>query len=101
LRNPDHHVKELFGRDEYHHGAPFDGNVARGTLKKGENVIVLKVCQNNQTDSWAQNWQFQMRLCDETGAALPVMQKAAIDGKPQTVKLGFNPNPMEPKEEKK
>ena len=35
--------KELFGRDEYHHGAPFDANVTRGTLKAGENVIVLKV----------------------------------------------------------
>ena len=37
------------GHDEYHHGAPFDGIVGKGVLKKGENVVVLKVCQNDQT----------------------------------------------------
>jgi hypothetical protein len=93
--------KELFGRDEYHHGMPFDAHIGRGTLKAGENVIVLKVCQNNQTDSWAQDWRFQMRVCDETGGALPVQQRAIIDGQPKLVKLGYNPKPADPKEEKK
>ncbi len=92
--------KELFGRDEYHHGVTFDGNVAKGTLKKGENVIVLKVCQNNQKEEWAQDWLFQMRLCDDTGGALPLQQKFTENGEPKTVKLGYNPNPTEPKEEK-
>jgi len=90
--------KELYAREEYHHGAPFDASVGKGTLKKGENVIVLKVCQNNQTESWAQNWFFQMRVCDETGGPLPLKQKTA-DGK--LVPLGFIANPTEPKEEKK
>ncbi len=93
--------KELFGRDEYHHGVTFDGNVGRGTLKKGENVVVLKVCQNNQREEWAQRWQFQMRLCDATGAALPVRQKVQLAGRPQLVRLGFipesAPNPQEKK----
>lgn len=94
--------KELFGRDEYHHGAPFDANIGRGTLKAGDNVIVLKVCQNNQTDSWAQSWQFQMRVCDDTGGPLPLKQKATTaDGKTETLPVGYNPNPSEPKEEKK
>ena len=43
-------AKMLFERDEYHHGAPFDAMVGKGTLKKGENVIVLKVCQNDQKE---------------------------------------------------
>lgn len=90
--------KELYAREEYHHGAPFDASVGKGTLKKGENVLVLKVCQNNQTESWAQNWFFQMRVCDETGGPLPLKQKTA-DGK--LVPLGFIANPTEPKEEKK
>src|SRR5207253_7912907 len=78
--------KELFGRDEYHHGAPFDAHVGRGTLKKGENVIVLKVCQNDQKEPWAQEWKFQMRVCDETGGALPLQQKAVADGAAKLVK---------------
>jgi hypothetical protein len=93
--------KELFGRDEYHHGAPLDAHVGRGVLKKGENVIVLKVCQNDQKDSWAQSWQFQMRVCDETGGALPLEQKATIDGKTKTVKLGWQAETAPDKEEKK
>lgn len=90
--------KELYAREEYHHGSPFDASVGKGTLKKGENVLVLKVCQNNQTESWAQNWFFQMRVCDDTGGPLPLKQKTA-DGK--LVPLGFIANPTEPKEEKK
>ncbi|MCE9561702.1 MAG: hypothetical protein K8U57_06565 [Planctomycetes bacterium] len=92
--------KELFGRDEYHHGSPFDGNVGRGTLRKGENVLVVKVCQNNQTDSWAQDWRFQMRVCDDTGGPLAgVSQISTLDGKP--VPLGFIPAQPANTEDKK
>jgi hypothetical protein len=90
--------KELYAREEYHHGSPFDASIGKGTLQKGENVIVLKVCQNNQQEAWAQNWFFQMRVCDDTGGPLPLKQKTA-DGK--LVPLGFIANPTEPKEEKK
>ncbi|MBA4066238.1 MAG: hypothetical protein C0501_21485 [Isosphaera sp.] len=94
--------KEIFGRDEYHHGDPFDAHTGRGTLKKGENVVVVKVCQNDQPQPWAQRWQFQVRVCDDTGGALPLEQKAVVDGQPKTVKLGYNPTPAaDPKEEKK
>lgn len=64
--------KELFAREEYHHGDRFDQYVAKGTLKPGKNEILLKVCQNNQTDSWAQVWHFQFRIADTTGGAVPV-----------------------------
>lgn len=93
--------KRLFAREEYHHGAPFDAHVGKGTLQKGENLLLLKVCQNNQTEQWAQNWQFQMRVCDATGGPLPLKQKVTTDGKEQTIKLGFIANPVEEKEEKK
>ncbi len=63
--------KEVFAREEYHHGDRFDQYTARGTLKAGKNEILVKVCQNNQTDSWAQDWQFQLRLADATGGAVP------------------------------
>jgi hypothetical protein len=90
--------KELFGRDEYHHGAPFDAHVGRGTLRKGENVIVLKVCQNDQKEDYAQVWFFQARVCDDTGGPLPLTQKASINGKEQSIKLGFIPESAEKKE---
>jgi hypothetical protein len=94
--------KELFGRDEYHHGAPFDANIGKGTLKKGPNVIVLKVCQNDQKESWAQDWKFQVRVCDDTGGPISgVMQLVNDNGERKSIKLGFNPNPTEEKEEKK
>jgi hypothetical protein len=89
--------KELFGRDEYHHGAPLDAHTGRGTLKKGENVLVLKVCQNNQTDSWAQAWQFQMRVCDSTGGPLAGVKQLPANSE-TPVQLGFIKTPA--KEEK-
>jgi hypothetical protein len=64
--------KELFAREEYHHGQRFDQYVSAGVLEPGRNEILLKVCQNNQTESWAQDWKFQVRLCDFTGGALPI-----------------------------
>ena len=64
--------KEVFGLEEYHHGDRFDQYVGRGTLEAGTNAILVKMAQNNQTEPWAQDWKFQLRLCDETGGALPV-----------------------------
>lgn len=89
--------KELAGRDEYHHGAAFDALVGKGTLKKGENVIVVKVCQNDQKEQWAQNWFFQVRVCDDTGGPLPLKQKAGDKLQP----LGFVAETESKKEDKK
>ena len=36
----------------------------------GTNVILLKICQNEQTESWAQDWEFQLRVCDGLGTAV-------------------------------
>lgn len=63
--------KEIFGREEYHHGMRLDQHVGLGTLKKGRNEILIKVCQNEQTERWAQKWQFQVRLTDYLGGPIP------------------------------
>ncbi len=63
--------KEIFARNESHHGMTFDQYVGKGKLKAGRNELLLKVCQNEQTEEWAQNWAFQARLCDATGVAVP------------------------------
>ena len=40
------------------------------TLRSGRNVILLKICQNEQTQTWAQDWDFQFRVCDAIGTAI-------------------------------
>lgn len=54
----------------YHTGMYIDQYAGRGRLKPGENVILLKIAQNEQTDSWAQEWKFQLRVCDQYGTAI-------------------------------
>ena len=63
--------KEIYFREEYHHGMVMDQHVGKAILKAGRNEIVVKVCQNEQTDSWAQQWSFQLRICDHLGGAVP------------------------------
>lgn len=66
--------KKLFEREEYHHGSKMDQHIGLGTLKAGRNELLIKVCQNNQTDAWAQAWTFAVRVCDKTGGVLPLKQ---------------------------
>ena len=65
--------KEIYFREEYHHGMEMDQHVGKTTLKAGRNEILIKVCQNEQTESWAEQWSFQLRVCDALGAAVPVV----------------------------
>lgn len=63
--------KLLFARDEYHRGRTrIDQFIIDGKLKKGKNQILLKVCQNEQTQSWTKQWEFNFRVTDLTGAAI-------------------------------
>jgi hypothetical protein len=64
--------KEVYFREEYHHGMEMDQHVGRAVLKAGRNEVLIKVCQNEQTDSWAQQWSFQLRICDAIGGAVPL-----------------------------
>ncbi len=63
--------KLLFGRDEYHRGMAIDQYRVRGELKPGANTILLKLCQNEQKDDWAQRYEFQLRVADLSGQGLP------------------------------
>jgi hypothetical protein len=63
--------QQIFFREEYHHGQEVDQYIAAGKLRAGRNELLLKVCQNDQSEEWAQNWMFQVRLCDDLGGAVP------------------------------
>ena len=77
--------KKLFEREEYHHGDAMDYHVGKGMLAAGPNVLVVKICQNNQKETWAQRWQFQARACDATGAPIPGVTQLVGNAK---LKLG-------------
>ncbi len=64
--------QEMIAHEEYHHGNRMDQYVGSGTLKAGRNEVLIKVCQNEQKEEWAQSWSFQLRLCDRVGSAVPV-----------------------------
>ena len=64
---------ELLHKAEiYHANVKMDQYVARGRLKSGRNILLLKICQNEQTEDWAADWKFQLRACDATGGAVPL-----------------------------
>ena len=54
----------------YHSGDGIDQYIGKATLKPGKNTILVKICQNEQTEDWAQDWVFQLRVCDELGTAI-------------------------------
>lgn len=54
----------------YHTGMTIDQYVGQGRLQAGRNTILVKVAQNEQTQDWAQQWQFQLRVCDQYGTAV-------------------------------
>jgi hypothetical protein len=66
----------IFSREEYHHGMRMDQHVGRGKLRTGRNEILVKVCQNEQPEAWAQVWSFQLRVCDPAGGKAPLSEPA-------------------------
>lgn len=67
---------EVFARESYHQSFDADSHIAPVTLKPGRNEILIKVCQNDQTEPFAQNWMFQLRITDALG--LPAARGPAV-----------------------
>jgi len=62
--------KQVDARNVYHSGFEIDQYISQAELKPGTNRILIKVCENEQTESWAQDWKFQLRVCDSVGTAM-------------------------------
>ena len=69
--------KLVFEREEYHRSSQLDQYRVPVTLKTGSNTLLFKICQNEQTQDWAQRYQFQIRICNSTGSALLPMTSTA------------------------
>jgi len=87
-----HNDQLVFSRDEYHRGIRIDQYQLDINLTKGRNTFLVKLCQNEQQQSWTKQWQFQLRVCDATGTAV-----LAADRPPTpetgTDNSGNNPTP--------
>ena len=57
--------KLVMSNEIYHNSNSIDKFVSQVDLVEGSNEVLVKLCQNNQTQAWAQDWQFQLRLCGE------------------------------------
>ena len=60
----------LFENEAYHTAFEIDQYAGKSRLQPGKNRILVKVCQNEQTEAWAQDWKFQLRVCDKLGTAI-------------------------------
>lgn len=65
----------LAERNIYHSGSGFDQYVVPCNLRSGVNHILLKVCQNEQTEPWTRRWEFRLRVTDSLGG--PIGQSLA------------------------
>ncbi len=66
--------KLLSGHDEYHFSGEIDQYPMPAQLQPGRNTILVKVCQNEQTEDWAAEWEFQLRVTDSLGT--PILSAA-------------------------
>ncbi|MBI3839537.1 MAG: hypothetical protein HY288_16580 [Planctomycetia bacterium] len=82
----------------YHANGTMDQYVGRGELKAGRNVILLKICQNEQTETWAQDWKFQLRVCDATGKAVLATDRPAPRAGDNQTAANESTSPNGPKE---
>lgn len=70
--------KQIDARNVYHSGFEIDQYISHAELNQGVNQILVKVCENEQTESWAQDWKFQLRVCDRVGTA--ILSEAKLAG---------------------
>ena len=60
----------VMAHEIYHASEAVDQYVASADFWAGTNTILVKCCQNEQTQAWAADWKFQLRVCDRLGTPL-------------------------------
>lgn len=60
----------VMSHEIYHASEAIDQYVAVADFRAGSNVVLVKCCQNEQTEPWAVDWKFQLRICDPLGKPL-------------------------------
>ncbi|MEM9185426.1 MAG: hypothetical protein AAGB00_02905 [Planctomycetota bacterium] len=62
--------KLVASNEVYHSGGGVDQYRVGVTLKKGENTLLVKACQNEQKMPWETEWDFRLRIVDALGSPL-------------------------------
>lgn len=60
----------VLANEVYHTNMQIDQYSAPIKLEAGKNRILIKLCQNEQKEQWAQSYSFQVRISDSTGKAI-------------------------------
>ena len=60
----------VMAHEIYHASEAIDQYVATAAFREGANTVLVKCCQNEQTEPWAADWKFQLRICDSLGSPL-------------------------------
>jgi hypothetical protein len=60
----------VMAHEIYHASEAVDQYIATADFRAGTNTILVKCCQNEQTEAWAADWKFQLRICDRLGSPL-------------------------------
>ena len=66
--------KPAMAHEIYHASEAIDQYVAVAEFREGTNTVMVKCCQNEQTEPWAGDWKFQLRICDSIGSPLATQQ---------------------------
>lgn len=69
--------RQVMAHEIYHASEAIDQYVAPTEFRAGENTVLVKCCQNEQTDPWAGDWKFQVRITDPLG--LPLARQGAVE----------------------
>ena len=69
--------RQVMAHEIYHASEAIDQYVAPAEFRAGENTVLVKCCQNEQTDPWAGDWKFQVRITDPLG--LPLARQGAVE----------------------
>jgi hypothetical protein len=62
--------KPVMAHEIYHAAEAIDQYVVTAEFREGTNTVIVKCCQNEQTEPWAVDWKFQLRVCDPLGSPL-------------------------------
>lgn len=60
----------VMAHEIYHASEAIDQYVATAEFREGLNTVLVKCCQNEQTEPWAVDWKFQLRICDRLGTPM-------------------------------
>ena len=62
--------RKVMAHEIYHASEAIDQYVAAAEFRQGANTVLVKCCQNEQTEPWAGEWKFQLRITDPLGRPL-------------------------------